>query len=111
MAALYQLSYVGANPNPSVVVADLDTIRHEMTISAPSFLGAFSWRVSGAILSLSQSLPVTIGAKSPVRTGPEPAKETPLLSMVGGGPWFKPGRRLGQTPLSDCWAFLVGNAA
>jgi hypothetical protein len=49
MAALYQLSYVGANPNPSVVAADLDMIRHEMTTSAPSFLGVFSWRFLGRL--------------------------------------------------------------
>jgi hypothetical protein len=52
MAALYQLSYVGANQNPSVVAADLDMIParndHKCPVVPggvfPAVLGAFQGR-------------------------------------------------------------------
>jgi hypothetical protein len=44
MEVLYQLSYVGAKPNPSVIAADPDMIGARNDHGCPPFLGAFFWR-------------------------------------------------------------------
>jgi hypothetical protein len=48
MAALYQLSYVGASTNPSVIAADPDTIRARNDQKCPVVPGGVFLAVPGA---------------------------------------------------------------
>jgi hypothetical protein len=97
MAALYQLSYVGAIPNPSVIAADPDMIGARNDHKCPAVPGGVFLAVLGrfrAILARNQPLPVTTGAENPDRTGLKPIGGPPLLSMVRRGLGFESRRRL-----------------
>jgi hypothetical protein len=58
MEVLYQLSYVGASPNPSVVAADRDMFGAPNDQKCLVVPGAFSWGVLGRFRGKSVPSPV-----------------------------------------------------
>jgi len=58
MEVLYQLSYVGASPNPSAVAADRDIIGAPNDQKCPVVPGAFFWGFLGRYRGKSVPSPV-----------------------------------------------------
>jgi hypothetical protein len=85
MEVLYQLSYVGASPNPIAVAADRDIIGTPNDQKYPAVSGAFSWGVLGRYRGrvVDQARP----AQSPRDLKPQQRRDSTDKETAYAYPW------------------------